>query len=174
MKLWDLGFYGEWFVALLDFVDIYFLMFRTLYVCGCDFSLLRFKLESRIRKGGLFVVTWTSSFFVGLRLSIRAVNGSSMDNLPLKKEIGEGSSENWKVKMLYDGECPLCMREVMPKSKWNFSLISGWNDDIWWLSDKVLILLVILKRILTLNHVFIRLICWERGMKDTGLSNSWT
>ncbi|XP_047959759.1 uncharacterized protein At5g50100, chloroplastic-like isoform X2 [Salvia hispanica] len=43
---------------------------------------------------------------LGVKLSIRAVNGSAMDSKPL------GSSENWKVKMLYDGECPLCMREV--------------------------------------------------------------
>lgn len=52
-----------------------------------------------------------------MRLSIRAVNGSAVENSPLSKETGEGSSDNWKVKMLYDGECPLCMREVITKSK---------------------------------------------------------
>ncbi|KAJ0989567.1 hypothetical protein J5N97_007923 [Dioscorea zingiberensis] len=32
---------------------------------------------------------------------------------PLIKSKDDGSSsETWKVKMLYDGECPLCMREV--------------------------------------------------------------
>ncbi|KAL1551254.1 hypothetical protein AAHA92_19119 [Salvia divinorum] len=48
----------------------------------------------------------------GVRLLIRAVNGSAVENSPLSKETGEGSSKNWKVKMLYDGECPLCMKEV--------------------------------------------------------------
>ncbi|KAH6758368.1 putative thiol-disulfide oxidoreductase DCC [Perilla frutescens var. frutescens] len=48
----------------------------------------------------------------GVRLSIRAVNGTAVDNLAPKKETPEASLENWKVKMLYDGECPLCMREV--------------------------------------------------------------
>ncbi|CAL5014272.1 unnamed protein product [Urochloa decumbens] len=26
---------------------------------------------------------------------------------------GDNSSKNWRIKMLYDGDCPLCMREVM-------------------------------------------------------------
>ncbi|CAN6229975.1 unnamed protein product [Urochloa humidicola] len=26
---------------------------------------------------------------------------------------GDDSSKNWRIKMLYDGDCPLCMREVM-------------------------------------------------------------
>ena len=29
-----------------------------------------------------------------------------------KREDEEQSSQNWKIKMLYDGDCPLCMREV--------------------------------------------------------------
>ena len=35
-----------------------------------------------------------------------------MDPIAPKKEDEEQLSENWKIKMLYDGECPLCMREV--------------------------------------------------------------
>lgn len=35
-----------------------------------------------------------------------------MDPVAPSKEDEEQSSENWKIKMLYDGECPLCMREV--------------------------------------------------------------
>lgn len=27
-------------------------------------------------------------------------------------KIEEQSPEDWKIKMLYDGDCPLCMREV--------------------------------------------------------------
>lgn len=56
------------------------------------------------------------------------MNGSAVDNVALKKETGEQSSENWKVKMLFDGECPLCMREVMPEFR--AILIVGWNYDI--------------------------------------------
>ncbi|KAG2569605.1 uncharacterized protein At5g50100, chloroplastic-like isoform X1 [Panicum virgatum] len=28
------------------------------------------------------------------------------------RKDGENSSKNWRIKMLYDGDCPLCMREV--------------------------------------------------------------
>ncbi|XP_062116328.1 uncharacterized protein At5g50100, chloroplastic isoform X1 [Humulus lupulus] len=41
--------------------------------------------------------------------------GSEVASNPLssKKEDEESSSpENWRIKMLYDGDCPLCMREV--------------------------------------------------------------
>lgn len=48
----------------------------------------------------------------GFKYSIRAVSGTSVDPVVSKKQNGEESSQNWKIKMLYDGECPLCMREV--------------------------------------------------------------
>ncbi|XP_027126520.1 uncharacterized protein At5g50100, chloroplastic isoform X2 [Coffea arabica] len=52
----------------------------------------------------------------GYRHSIRATQGSGaarvLDHVAPKKEDVEQSSENWKIKMLYDGECPLCMKEV--------------------------------------------------------------
>lgn len=54
----------------------------------------------------------THLFFPGLKYSIRAVSGTSVDRIVSKKKNGEESSQNWKIKMLYDGECPLCMREV--------------------------------------------------------------
>ncbi|KAL3512923.1 hypothetical protein ACH5RR_025640 [Cinchona calisaya] len=50
--------------------------------------------------------------------SIRATRGSGgtaevLDPVVVSKEENEEqSSKNWKIKMLYDGECPLCMREV--------------------------------------------------------------
>lgn len=49
----------------------------------------------------------------GVRFSIRAINGTAVDPVAPKKEGQQPSSENWKIKMLYDGECPLCMREVI-------------------------------------------------------------
>ncbi|XP_059290885.1 uncharacterized protein At5g50100, chloroplastic [Lycium ferocissimum] len=49
----------------------------------------------------------------GPRFSIRAISGTTVDPVAPKKDINEEKSpENWKIKMLYDGECPLCMREV--------------------------------------------------------------
>ncbi|PSR96679.1 Thioredoxin-like fold protein [Actinidia chinensis var. chinensis] len=46
------------------------------------------------------------------KYSIRAIHGATVDPIAPKKEDEEQLSENWKIKMLYDGECPLCMREV--------------------------------------------------------------
>ncbi|KAF4390960.1 hypothetical protein CsatB_017894 [Cannabis sativa] len=44
---------------------------------------------------------------------IRAVSEVASNPLSSKKEDEESSSpENWRIKMLYDGDCPLCMREV--------------------------------------------------------------
>ncbi|KAJ4712271.1 Thiol-disulfide oxidoreductase DCC [Melia azedarach] len=44
---------------------------------------------------------------------LHAIQEASVDRLTPKKEYEkEQSPENWKIKMLYDGDCPLCMREV--------------------------------------------------------------
>ncbi|XP_044481209.1 uncharacterized protein At5g50100, chloroplastic-like [Mangifera indica] len=46
---------------------------------------------------------------------IRAIQGTTADPLTANKEQQKEESpepENWKIKMLYDGDCPLCMREV--------------------------------------------------------------
>ncbi|KAK3225382.1 hypothetical protein Dsin_005244 [Dipteronia sinensis] len=48
---------------------------------------------------------------------IRAIQEATANPLNPKKEYDQKkeqpSPENWKIKMLYDGDCPLCMREVM-------------------------------------------------------------
>ncbi|KAF5957435.1 hypothetical protein HYC85_004660 [Camellia sinensis] len=46
------------------------------------------------------------------KCSIRAITGATVDPVAPQKEDEERSSENWKIKMLYNGECPLCMRQV--------------------------------------------------------------
>ena len=55
--------------------------------------------------------------FAGFRYSIRAVQGASTVEpavAPKKdSEKQSDSDQNWKIKMLYDGDCPLCMKEVM-------------------------------------------------------------
>ncbi|KAG6633079.1 uncharacterized protein At5g50100, chloroplastic isoform X1 [Carya illinoinensis] len=47
-----------------------------------------------------------------LRCPIRAVSEATANPVTPKKEVGEEPPPNWKIKMLYDGDCPLCMREV--------------------------------------------------------------
>ncbi|GMN45824.1 hypothetical protein TIFTF001_015016 [Ficus carica] len=46
----------------------------------------------------------------GPRFGIRAVSEAVVT--PKKEDESSSSPENWKIKMLYDGDCPLCMREV--------------------------------------------------------------
>ncbi|CBI15080.3 hypothetical protein AAG906_001574 [Vitis piasezkii] len=48
----------------------------------------------------------------GLRYPIRAIHGATAEAVAPKKAGEEKSYQDWKIKMLYDGECPLCMREV--------------------------------------------------------------
>jgi hypothetical protein len=48
----------------------------------------------------------------GIRYPVRAISEATADPVTPKKEDEEQSPQNWKIKMLYDGDCPLCMREV--------------------------------------------------------------
>ncbi|GMY24589.1 hypothetical protein FCV25MIE_19831 [Fagus crenata] len=48
----------------------------------------------------------------GLKYPIHAISEATADPLTPKKEDEEQSPQNWTIKMLYDGDCPLCMREV--------------------------------------------------------------
>ncbi|KAK9747952.1 hypothetical protein RND81_02G025900 [Saponaria officinalis] len=50
----------------------------------------------------------------GYSYSIRAIQGTSVEPISLKVDEKEkqNGGQNWQVKMLYDGDCPLCMREV--------------------------------------------------------------
>ncbi|KAM4107245.1 hypothetical protein ACJW30_04G127300 [Castanea mollissima] len=48
----------------------------------------------------------------GLKYPICAISEATLDPLIPKKEDEEQSPQNWTIKMLYDGDCPLCMREV--------------------------------------------------------------
>jgi hypothetical protein len=42
-------------------------------------------------------------------VDVEKVESSRETNVDAGKEP---SDSNWKIKMLYDGDCPLCMREV--------------------------------------------------------------
>ncbi|XP_030458385.1 uncharacterized protein At5g50100, chloroplastic [Syzygium oleosum] len=44
--------------------------------------------------------------------SVRAIQGAAAEPVAPKKEDERQSLRDWKIKMLYDGDCPLCMREV--------------------------------------------------------------
>ncbi|XP_071710540.1 uncharacterized protein At5g50100, chloroplastic-like [Rutidosis leptorrhynchoides] len=53
--------------------------------------------------------------YLGFQFSVRAIQEATTDPITLTKGSNEGRSQsppNWKVKMLYDGDCPLCMHEV--------------------------------------------------------------
>ncbi|WCJ36041.1 hypothetical protein M5689_017263 [Euphorbia peplus] len=55
------------------------------------------------------------SHTTGIKYGIRAVEeaSSSVDLITSNKQQSPSPPpENWKIKMLYDGDCPLCMREV--------------------------------------------------------------
>ncbi|KEH35065.1 thiol-disulfide oxidoreductase DCC [Medicago truncatula] len=49
----------------------------------------------------------------GSQCYIRAISDRAVEStISKKEEEGEQSPKDWKIKMLYDGDCPLCMREV--------------------------------------------------------------
>ncbi|KNA08466.1 hypothetical protein SOVF_162300 [Spinacia oleracea] len=51
----------------------------------------------------------------GLQHSIRAIQGTTVNPITPKRDEEmkqDNNDQNWKIKMLYDGDCPLCMREV--------------------------------------------------------------
>ncbi|KAL9239579.1 hypothetical protein vseg_013888 [Gypsophila vaccaria] len=50
----------------------------------------------------------------GFGYSIRAIQGTSVESIAPKKDEKDEKfgGQNWQVKMLYDGDCPLCMKEV--------------------------------------------------------------
>ncbi|GKV14253.1 hypothetical protein SLEP1_g25155 [Rubroshorea leprosula] len=51
---------------------------------------------------------------IGWNYQVRAIQEATAHPIAPKKgkDDDEQSPENWKIKMLYDGDCPLCMREV--------------------------------------------------------------
>lgn len=54
-------------------------------------------------------------FFPGFKYQIRAIQEVTADTVKSQKgkeDDEQNSPQNWKIKMLYDGDCPLCMREV--------------------------------------------------------------
>ncbi|XP_020229913.1 uncharacterized protein At5g50100, chloroplastic [Cajanus cajan] len=46
------------------------------------------------------------------RYNIRAISEATHVEPQLSKNQQKESHKDWKIKMLYDGDCPLCMREV--------------------------------------------------------------
>ncbi|GAA0178800.1 hypothetical protein LIER_29885 [Lithospermum erythrorhizon] len=49
---------------------------------------------------------------IRLEYSVRSISGTTVEPVAPKNENEEKSPENWKIKMLYDGDCPLCLKEV--------------------------------------------------------------
>lgn len=51
-------------------------------------------------------------FAGGYKYPIRAVQGATADSVATRKKDENEVPQDWKIKMLYDGDCPLCMHEV--------------------------------------------------------------
>ncbi|XVE57085.1 hypothetical protein DITRI_Ditri04bG0063700 [Diplodiscus trichospermus] len=55
------------------------------------------------------------NYKAGFNYQIRAIQEATADTIKSQKEKEDDeqqSRQNWQIKMLYDGDCPLCMREV--------------------------------------------------------------
>ncbi|MQM20630.1 hypothetical protein Taro_053655 [Colocasia esculenta] len=63
---------------------------------------------------GLYSASLFSSFLsiAAFKVQVRGRHAESTLEPEIKSNENESSSMKWKIKMLYDGECPLCMREV--------------------------------------------------------------
>lgn len=61
-------------------------------------------------KEGSFVLFLFFCLLGLMKYPIRAIQEATAE--PAAPERVEQSPQDWKIKMLYDGECPLCMREV--------------------------------------------------------------
>ncbi|XP_027367549.1 uncharacterized protein At5g50100, chloroplastic isoform X4 [Abrus precatorius] len=48
----------------------------------------------------------------GYQWHVRAISEAAAEPSISNKEREAESTKDWKIKMLYDGDCPLCMREV--------------------------------------------------------------
>lgn len=104
----------------------------------------------------------------GLRYPIRAIHGATAEAVAPKKAGEEKSYQDWKIKMLYDGECPLCMREVwvdQPSFSFNFGfwilgfMLVKWFSYWCWFN---------------FGCDGVRWTCWGRGISSMGLSNLLT
>lgn len=63
------------------------------------------------------------------RYNIRAISSEAAVEPEIsKKEQNELPNDDWKIKMLYDGDCPLCMREVLLYSNYNVNFFVAHNS----------------------------------------------
>ncbi|KAH8487015.1 hypothetical protein H0E87_025842 [Populus deltoides] len=51
------------------------------------------------------------SYPAGFQHRVRAIHEATVEPITSNKQ-NEPQPQNWNIKMLYDGDCPLCMREV--------------------------------------------------------------
>lgn len=77
-----------------------------------NFSLQKWLHSMQIHSWNLcaLFLSWHGSVkIIGFRYPFRAVHEARVAS---EKQYEEKPSQDWKIKMLYDGDCPLCMREV--------------------------------------------------------------
>ncbi|CAJ2651909.1 unnamed protein product [Trifolium pratense] len=67
----------------------------------------------------------------GSQCYIRAISDAAVEStISKKQEEEEQSPKDWKIKMLYDGDCPLCMREVnmLRERNKSYGTIKLWEE----------------------------------------------
>lgn len=58
------------------------------------------------------LVRYAIYLVAGFQCHIRAISEAAAEPAISKRDHEEKLTQSWKIKMLYDGDCPLCMREV--------------------------------------------------------------
>lgn len=108
----------------------------------------------------------------GSKFPIRALSEvPAADPITPRREDEESTPNNWKIKMLYDGDCPLCMREVYfptPTLPFFFSLICKFMPLY------MCVTLVCMLMSFYGCEMFYRLTCLGRGMNAMVLSSLLT
>ncbi|KAI3963345.1 hypothetical protein MKW98_022767 [Papaver atlanticum] len=96
------------------FLSIYPQLIKTKFPSSLESSLLHPRISYQThnhKKQGNFQHGNFDKSFTRFNNGIRAINRDATVESKTSPE-NENLSGNWKIKMLYDGDCPLCMKEV--------------------------------------------------------------
>lgn len=70
-------------------------------------------VQTKLGYNAALVHFYCKFLLTGSKFRSRAISEvPAADPITPKREDEESTPHNWKIKMLYDGDCPLCMREV--------------------------------------------------------------
>ncbi|XP_039011332.1 uncharacterized protein At5g50100, chloroplastic-like [Hibiscus syriacus] len=86
--------------------------FIFIYLSSSPFSKLR---SHHFASPPLQRFSTIPNYKTGFKNQIRAIQEATADTITSQKrkeDDEQKSQQNWKIKMFYEGDCPLCMREV--------------------------------------------------------------